>query len=504
MTDLHIHPQDAFNEEWLSQAKPSTWQNPTATGRYNLLVIGGGSGGLVSAVGANGVGARVALVEKNILGGDCLNAGCVPSKTIIRSAKIIGDLRRASEFGIHVPDGVSADFGQVMERMRRLRANISHHDSAYRFQNLGIDTFFGSGKFTSPNTFEVAGETIHFKKAVIATGSRPIVLPIPGLAEAGFLTNESVFFHLTELPKRLAVIGGGPIGAELSQTFQRLGSQITIFDIGPQILGREDADAAAIVQKALAEDGVQFRLSAQIKRVEQRNGEKVIIFEQGGSQHELAVDDILLAVGRQANKEGLGLEAAGVETHKRGITVNDRLQTTNPNIYAVGDVASKYQFTHTADEMARIVIQNALFFGRRKFSDVIVPWVTFTDPEVAHVGMYPKDAEAAGIQIDTFTTQIAEIDRGRADGESGFVKIHVKRGSDKIVGATIVAKHAGEIIGEIGVAMRAGAGMNVLRQTVHAYPTTAEAIRKTADAWNRTRLTPTVAGIFNRWMRWTR
>ena len=216
------------------------------------------------------------------------------------------------------------------------------------------------------------------------------------------------------------------------------------------------------------------------------------------------VDDILLAVGRQANKEGLGLEAAGVETHKRGITVNDRLQTTNPNIYAVGDVASKYQFTHTADEMARIVIQNALFYGRRKFSDVIVPWVTFTDPEVAHVGMYPADAEAAGIQIDTFTTQIAEIDRGRADGESGFVKIHVKRGSDKIVGATIVAKHAGEIIGEIGVAMRAGAGMNVLRQTVHAYPTTAEAIRKTADAWNRTRLTPTVAGIFNRWMRWTR
>lgn len=504
MTQPAIKPLDNLNKTWIANGHPPEWANPTPNGRYNLLVIGGGSGGLVSAVGAKGIGAKVALVEKNILGGDCLNAGCVPSKTVIRSAKVLGDLRRAKEFGVHIPEGAKADFSAVMQRMRRIRSEISHHDSAERFKGLGIDTFFGDGKFTSPNTFEVGGQTIHFKKAVIATGSRPIVLPIPGLAEAGFLTNQDVFYNMTELPPRLAVIGGGPIGSELSQTFQRLGSQVTIFDIGSQLLAREDPDAAAIVQQSLVDDGVNLQFRVSIKEIRTDNGDKVIVYERDGERLEMPVDEILLAVGRQANMEGLGLEAANVETHRRGVTVNDYLQTTNPNIYAVGDVASKYQFTHTADEMARIVIQNALFYGRRKYSDVIIPWVTFTDPEVAHVGMYERDAEEAGIKIDTFTTQIADIDRGRADSEEGFVKIHVKRGSDKIVGATIVARHAGEIIGEICVAMRAGAGMKILQQTVHPYPTTAEAIRKTADAWNKTRFTPTVANIFDKWLTWSR
>ncbi len=504
MTQHNIQPKDAINEDWLSNVGPSDWKNPTPSGRYNLLVIGGGSAGLLAAVGATGVGAKVALVEKSLLGGDCLNVGCVPSKTIIRSAKVIGELRHAKELGINVPDGVTADFGAVMERMRQVRANISHHDSAERFKGLGIDTFFGEGKFTSANTFEIRGQTIEFKKAVIATGSRPFELPIPGLAEAGFLTNESVFFSLTELPPRMAVIGGGPIGAELAQSFQRLGAQVTIFDVAPQILSREDPEAAAIVQASLVEDGVQLQVGASIKEVKMNGDDKVIMFESGGEMHELAVDEILLAVGRRPNIEGLGLEAAGVEYHKRGLTVNDRLETTNPNIYGAGDVAMKYQFTHAADAAARIVIRNALFLGRQKVSDLLIPWVTFTDPEVAHVGMYEKDAKEAGVQIDTFTTYLQDIDRGRADKESGFVKIHVKKGSDKIVGATIVGRHAGEMIGEICVAMRAGAGMKLLADTIHPYPTQTEAIRKTAEQWNRTRLTPTVANLFDRWMAWTR
>ncbi|MCP4424234.1 MAG: mercuric reductase [Chloroflexi bacterium] len=505
MTQHEIKPLDDLNQDWLTHARPDNWQNPTPNGRYNLLVIGGGSAGLVAAVGAAGMGAKVALVEKNIFGGDCLNVGCVPSKTIIRSAKALGDLRYAKALGVHIPDGATADFGAVMRRMRRVRADISHHDAAERFASLGIHTFMGNGRFTSPTTFEIDGKTITFKKAVIATGSRPAVIPIPGLAEAGFLTNESVFYQLTELPPRLAVIGAGPIGAELAQTFQRLGSQVTVFDILPQALGREDAEAAAIVQNSMTRDGVRFCLDVNIKKIRTNGGDKVVVYEDGGQAMETAVSEILLAVGRRPNIEGLDLASAGIEYSRAGITVNDRLQSTNPAIYASGDVALKYQFTHTADAASRIVIQNALFMGRKKFSDVIVPWATFTDPEVAHVGLYPRDAEEKGIAVETFTTYLNEIDRGRADGEEeGFVKIHTKKGSDKILGATIVARHAGEMISEIGLAMAAGAGMKTISQTVHPYPTYAEAIRKTADAWNRTRLTPAVAKLFKKWMAWTR
>lgn len=505
MSAIELMPFDKFNRELISQAHPPDWQNPRVNGRYNLLVIGGGSAGLVCAVGAAGVGAKVALVEKHLLGGDCLNTGCVPSKTIIRSAKVIGDVQRAAQVGVHVPDGVTADFEAVMRRMRRVRAAISHHDSAYRFKNLGIDVFLGDGRFTGPGAFQIDGQTIEFKKAVIATGSHAAVVPIPGLVETGFITNEDFFYRLETQPARLAVIGGGPIGSELAQAMQRLGSQVTLFDVGNHILPREDPDAAAIVQAQMRQDGVALHLEANITQVRRSDGEKVITFTQAGIEKQTAVDEILLAVGRRPNVEGLNLEAAGVAYTNTGVTINDGLQTTNPAIYAAGDVALPYQFTHTADAAARIVIQNALFLGRKKFSDLIIPWVTYTDPEVAHVGLYPHQAAAQGLEIDTFTTHFAETDRGQADGEEeGFVRIHVKKGTDKILGAAIVGSHAGDMISEVTLAMVGGLGLSAITQTIHPYPTLAEAIRKSADAWNRTRLTPLVAKIFDRWLRWTR
>lgn len=501
---ITLHPNDSYNQELISQAHPPAWQNPTPNGRYNLLVIGGGSAGLVSAAGGAGVGAKVALVEKHLLGGDCLNTGCVPSKTVLASAKLLGEIARAGDYGIAVPSGTAVDFAAIMQRMRRVRADISHHDSAYRFTDMGIDVFLGDGRFTSPTTFEIDGKTIPFKKAVIATGSRAATLPIPGLAEAGHLTNET-FFELTQQPQTLAVIGGGPIGAELSQAMQRFGTQVTIFDILPQILGREDKDAAAIVQAQMQRDGINLALEASISHISADASGKTIHYTQNGAEKTLTVDEILLAVGRRPNIEGLNLEAAGVEYTKSGVTVNDKLQTSNANIFGAGDVAQKYQFTHLADAAARIVIQNALFLGRKKLSAITLPWVTYTDPEVAHVGLYDHEAEAQGTAVETFTTAIADTDRGRADGISdGFVKIHVKKGTDQILGATIVAPHAGEMINEITLAMVAGLGLKTLAQVIHPYPTQAEAIRKTADAWNRTRLTPTVESLFKTWLRWTR
>lgn len=494
-----------FNQILLANVKPQNWQNPTPRGSYNLVVIGGGSGGLVAAAGAAGMGARVALVERHLLGGDCLNTGCLPSKTIIRSARVMAEIQRAGRLGVQVPEGVTVDFAGVMERMRRIRAHVSHHDSAQRFASLGIDFYQGDGSFAEPGVISVAGQRLPFKKAVIATGSRALHLPIPGLAEAGYLTNESVF-NLTERPHRLAVIGAGPIGCELAQTFQRLGSQVTIFEIAPQILIREDKDAAAVIQKALETDGIQTLLGVKILGVSTKQGLKTIRFEQDGQEQELGFNEILLGAGRVPNIESLNLEAAGIESHKRGITVDDHLRTTNPHVFAVGDVALPFQFTHTADMSARIALQNALFPGpKKKWSDQIIPWVTYTQPEIAHVGLYETDAQAKGIPVQTLMQPMDMVDRALADGdEAGFVKVHVKQGTDQILGATIVADHAGEMLNEITLAMNAGLGLKTLSTVIHPYPTQAEAIRKVADQYNRTRLTPTVAKAFQAWFRWSR
>lgn len=496
-----IAPLDEANRKLVANVHPPAWQNPTPSGKYNLLVIGGGSAGLIAAAGGSGLGAKVALVERHLLGGDCLNVGCVPSKAVIRAGKVLGEIARAGDFGIDIGGAPQVDFGAIMQRMRWVRADISEHDSVVRFDQLGIDVFLGEGHFAGPNTFVVGDKILEFAKAVIATGSRPAVPPIEGLQDAGYLTNETVF-QLTELPRRLAVIGAGPIGAELSQAFRRFGSEVTIVEMGTRIMGREDAEAAALLMDVFRREGIHLELGAQVQRVEPTPGGKVVIFETDGETKRLEVDNILVAVGRAPNIETLDLDAAGVKAHRRGVEVNDRLQTTNEDIYAAGDVGFKYQFTHTADATARIVLQNALFpLLKKKASDLVVPWCTYTDPEVAHVGMYPADAEAQGIQVDTFVQPIADTDRGRADGDQeGFVKVHVKKGTDKILGATIVARHAGEMINEITLAMVNGHGLSKIADVIHPYPTQAEAIRKVADAYNRTRLTPLVQKLFSWWL----
>jgi pyruvate/2-oxoglutarate dehydrogenase complex dihydrolipoamide dehydrogenase (E3) component len=492
------------NQRLIANVHPPDWRNPQPTGKYNLVVIGAGSAGLVAAIGAAGLGAKVALIERHHLGGDCLNVGCVPSKTVIRSAKALGEIARADRLGVYV-DGVRVDFGQVMERMRRVRAELSAHDSVHRVTKLGIDMYLGDAKFTGKNTIAMNGQTLHFSKAVIATGSRPAAPPIPGLADIGYLTNEKVW-DLTILPPRLAVIGAGPIGAELAQAFRRFGSEVTIFDVIPRLLGREDEDAANVIRCIFAAEGINLALGAAIDQVSRQGEAKQITYRLNDVAYTLMVDEILVAAGRLPNLEMLDLEAAGVVYDKRGVEVDDTLRTSNPDIYAAGDVASRFQFTHTADATARMVLQNALFPGaKKKLSDLIIPWAIYTDPEVAHVGMYDWEAEKAGIVVDTFAQPLAETDRGRTDGEeNGFVKVHVRRGSDKILGATIVGRHAGELISEVTVAMSGGLGLRHLAGVIHPYPTEAEAIRKVADAYNRTRLTPMVAKLFRRWFAWRR
>ena len=501
-----VSPRDQYNESLITNVSPRDWQNPDPASRYNLVVIGGGTAGLVTAAGAAGLGAKVALVERHLLGGDCLNYGCVPSKAIIRSSRVVAEVRDADRFGINV-SRAEVDFPAVMERMRRLRAGISHHDSAQRFQELGVDVFLGAARFSGPDTVEVDGKTLHFNKAVIATGGRAVHPDLEGLAEAGFLTNETVF-SLTERPARLLVLGGGPIGCEFAQAFQRLGSQVTLLHKHDLIMNKEDADAAELIQRRFVADGVHLILNAKPGQVTKAAAGKVVHYERNGQTAEIEVDEILVGAGRAPNVEGLNLEAAGVRYEGgrgRGVIVNDRLQTTNAHIYAAGDICLPYQFTHLADAAARIVIQNALFFGRKKFSALTIPWCTYTDPEVAHVGLSEAEAEKKGIAIQTFVKPLSEVDRAVLDGEEeGFVKILVKSGSDKILGATIVARHAGEMISEVSTAMVGKTGLGTLAAVIHPYPTQAEAIRQTGDLYNRTRLTPFVRKLFSRFLAWRR
>ena len=519
-----IQPWDQHNQRLVAQVRPSDWKNPTPAPRYNLVVIGAGTAGLVTAVGAAGLGAKVALIEEHLMGGDCLNVGCVPSKAIIRAARAAAAVRDAGEFGLNllplarpsaslsssdgerdgVRGGLQVDFGAVMERMRRLRADISPHDSARRFTELGVDVFLGAGRFAGPDTIEVAGQTLRFAKAVIATGARAAAPPIPGLDQVSYLTNETIF-SLTELPRQFGIIGAGPIGCEMAQSFARFGSEVCLVEATHGVLPREDQDAAGIVKTAMERDGVRLLCCGKhLKLAKDPDGIRMQA-ESHGKGYNLVVDQLLVAVGRAPNVEGLSLEAVGVEFDQKGVTVNDRLQTTNPRIYACGDVCSPYQFTHAADFMARIVIQNALFKGRAKASSLIIPWATYTSPEIAHVGLCEKDAKVQGIEVDTFTLEMSQVDRAILDGETeGFVRVHARKGTDKILGATVVAGHAGDLIGELTLAMKGRLGLKTIGATIHPYPTQAEAIRKTGDLYNRTRLTPFVKKLMAHWLAWNR
>ncbi len=502
---LHIVPADIYNQTLLANVHPPDWVNPRPAPRYNMVVIGAGTAGLIIAAGAAGLGAKVALIERELMGGDCLNVGCVPSKALLRSARASADARDPSAYGVAVAGGADADFPAVMERMRRLRAELSAKDSAARYRGLGVDVFIGEGRFAGRDTIEVAGQTLRWRRAAIATGTRAVAPPIPGLAEAGYLTNETVF-SLSALPARLIVIGGGPVGCELAQAFGRFGSQVTILEAAPTIMPQEDPDAVRILRNSLARDGIEILEGARIERVGAAAGLRCVRLVHDGEPREIEAEEILVAAGRTPIVEGLNLEAAGVEYDRRtGVKVNDRLQTSNRRIYAAGDVASPYRFTHVADASARIVIRNALFLGRQRASALTIPWCTYTDPEIAHVGLYESQAQARGIAVQTFVQPLSDVDRAVLDGESeGFVKVHVRAGSGQILGATVVARHAGEMISELTLAMVGRLGLGTIAETIHPYPTQAEAIRKIGDAYNRTRLTPRVSRLFRRWMDWTR
>ena len=491
---------DPHDDALRAAVAPSDWQDPPARERYELVVVGGGTAGLVSAAIAAGLGARVALVERELLGGDCLNYGCVPSKALLAAARRLGDARTADALGIGGCDDARADFAAVMERMRGLRAGIAHHDSAARFRELGVDVFLGEGAFTDAATLGVklhggGARTLRFRRAVLATGARPVVLPVEGLEETGFLTNQSLY-ALTELPRSLVVVGAGPIGVEMAQAFARFGTQVTVVALDEQLLPREDPDAAALVRASLERDGVRFELGASLQRVERRAGGKAVIWQRDGEQGVCVGDEILLAAGRRANIEGLGLDAAGIATSRAGVQVDDRLRTSNRRVYAAGDVAGLFQFTHAADAMARIVVRNAFFFGRGKASLLTMPWSTYTMPEVAHVGLYAHEEARAGTPLDSLRMDFADIDRSILEGETeGYAKVVFERRSGRLRGATVVHPHAGELLGEALIAVTRRLKVSALSSVIHPYPTAVSVWGRLGDLANRGRLTPRAARI---------
>jgi len=500
-----LAPDDDANRALVARVRPAAWRNPAPRDTYDLVVIGGGTAGLVAAMGAAGLGARVALVERHLLGGDCLNVGCVPSKALIRSARAVGEIRRGAGVGVASGPPV-VDFPGVMRRMRERRAHIAASDSADRFQRAGVDVFFGQGRFGDRRTVLVGEARLGFSRAVIATGGRPSAPPVPGLDGVAYLTNETVF-TLTQLPARLLVIGAGPIGCELAQAFARFGSKVTLMDLAPHVLPREDADAAAIVERQLVGDGVRLVLGATLEHVEQSGGLFRVRARSGGGGDEATAlhegDALLVAAGRAPNIEGLDLDSAGVAFTRQGVVVDDRLRTSNRRVYASGDVASAYKFTHAADALSRIVLQNALFFGRRKASALVIPWVTYTDPEVAHVGVTSAEVEQSGGRLGSVTVPLSDVDRAIVDEETeGFVRVHHERGV--VRGGTLVGRHAGEMIGELAYAMTTGGTLSQLSGVVHPYPTQAEALRKAGDAYRRESLTPAVRRWLERYFRWTR
>jgi pyruvate/2-oxoglutarate dehydrogenase complex dihydrolipoamide dehydrogenase (E3) component len=496
-------PDDLNDRVLLASVHPSDWVQPRASGRYNLVVIGGGTAGLVSAMGAAGLGARVALVERSLLGGDCLNHGCVPSKAVLRAARAVHDARLASALGVASTGPVVPDFTAAMERMRRLRAQIAPNDSAQRLARAGVDVFLGQARFVAPDAVEVDGQRLSFARAVVATGGRAARPDVPGLAEAGCLTNETLF-SLTAVPPRLAIIGAGPIGCELAQAFQRLGSQVTVITRDSRLLPRDEPDAAAVVAASLVADGVTLVTSATLERLTREGELRRVHLTAQGQPLTVEADAVLLAVGRVPDTEGLDIEVAGVGHDERGVQVDDHLRTANRRIYAAGDICSRFQFTHAADAMARIALQNALFFGRKRSSALVIPRVTYTDPEVAQVGLTAAEATERGHRFATYSVPLAEIDRAVLDGDAaGFARLHVGR-RGQLLGATMVARHAGELISEITLAMSNGLGVGALAGTIHPYPTQSEAWKRLADAHARTRLTPTVKRLFERLLAWRR
>jgi pyruvate/2-oxoglutarate dehydrogenase complex dihydrolipoamide dehydrogenase (E3) component/uncharacterized membrane protein YdjX (TVP38/TMEM64 family) len=467
------------------------WKRPARFER-NLVVIGAGSAGLVSAYIAAAVRARVTLIEKHRMGGDCLNTGCVPSKALIKSARVLTEIRRAPQYGLKSAS-VEFDFADVMERVQRVVRAVEPHDSAARYAGLGVECLQGEAKIVSPWEVEVklaGGETrrLSTRAIVIAAGARPFVPPIPGIDQVGCLTSDTVW-GLRELPRRLVVLGGGPIGSELAQCFARFGAKVTQVEMLPRIMVREDPEISEMVMHKFREEGIEVLVGHKAKAFRVENGEKVLIAEHAGGEVRIAFDALLCAVGRVANTEGYGLEALGVPiTRQRTIETNEFLQTPYPNIYACGDVAGPYQFTHTAAHQAWYAAVNALFGRLWKFrADYsVIPWATFTDPEVARVGLNETEAKERGVRYEVSTYGIDDLDRAIADEEAhGVVKVLTVPGKDRILGVTIVGAHAGDLIAEFVAAMRHGLGLNKILGTIHIYPTMAEANKYAAGVWKK-------------------
>jgi pyruvate/2-oxoglutarate dehydrogenase complex dihydrolipoamide dehydrogenase (E3) component len=473
-------------------------------GVYNVVVVGAGTAGLVTAAGTAGLGGRVALVERNLMGGDCLNFGCVPSKALISSARLVQRIRESEKWGLDQLEPQFV-FEKVFERMRARRAKIAPHDSRERFESLGVDVFHGEARFVSPHEVEVNGQILRARNFVIATGSRAVVPKVKGIENVPYFTNETIFDELKQKPENMIVLGGGPIGCELAQTFQRLGVDVTIFQRGDQLLPREDRDVAEFVERRLINEGVRVIKNADARSVATSDTGKValqLLDRQSGQLAEptFFADVLLVAAGRTPNLRSLDLKSVGLDITERGVRVNDYLQTSQRHIYAVGDVVGPFLFTHMADAQGRVVVRNILVpfqFLRQKVDYSVVPWCTYVDPEVAHVGLGEKEAKGQNIDYDLFVVPLEDVDRAVVESEdAGFAKILTGKGSDKILGATIIAPHAGDLLHEFVLAMKAGIGLGTIASTIHAYPTFAELARKAGDKYNKTRLTPRAKKIF--------
>jgi pyruvate/2-oxoglutarate dehydrogenase complex dihydrolipoamide dehydrogenase (E3) component len=471
---------------FLSRIRPEHWKNPEPRSGYDLAIVGAGPAGLAAAESAARLGFSVVLIERNRLGGNSLNAGSVPSKAIIRSAHVYGTMREAEEFGASMPNEQGLEFSKVMARMRQIRMRISEHHSVHELAALGIDIFFGSARFDGADALLVGGARLHFKKALIATGARPRAPDISGLDETGYRTSATIF-EMTALPKRLAVIGGGPLGCELAQAFCRLGSHVTIVQNDAKFLPREERDAAEILSRSLARDGVEIRLNTTVVGARRDRGVKTLHIVNRRIENEIQADEVLLSIGRAPNVEDLGLETAGVEFDTdQGIRVDDFLCSTNPNVYAAGDVCLELKFTNAAQSSACMAVQNALMKMQQRISGSTIPWCTYCDPEIAHIGLHVWEARQQSIPIKSFTVMMHDVDRSITDGQNtGFVKIHIAEGSDRILGATIVASRASELINEMAVVMNTGIGMRALAAVVHTYPAQSEAIMLAAQAYER-------------------
>ncbi|OQW71180.1 MAG: pyridine nucleotide-disulfide oxidoreductase [Proteobacteria bacterium ST_bin11] len=488
-------------ENW---SKPARFDN-------NLVVIGAGAGGLVSAYIAAAVKAKVTLIEKHKMGGDCLNTGCVPSKALIRSAKLLSHIKRATEFGIAKAEA-EFDFAAVMERVQQVIKTVAPHDSVERYSELGVEVIEGSAKIVSPWAVEVTTvegvKTMTTRSIVIAAGARPFVPPIPGLDKVDYLTSDNVW-DLRELPKRLLVLGGGPIGCELTQTFNRLGSQVKQVEMAPRLMLREDTDVSEIVQARFRAEGVEVKVNHTAKEFIVENGEHILLAETDGEIVRIPFDKVLIAIGRAANVQGYGVEELGIALSPRKTLDTNAFQQTNfPNIFAVGDVAGPYQFTHTAAHQAWYAAVNALFGHFKKFRTdySVIPWSTFTDPEVARVGLNEQEAQAQNIAYEVSTYGIADLDRAIADGEAhGFVKVLTTvPGKDKILGVTIVGEHAGDLLAEFVLAMKHNIGLNKILGTIHIYPTLAEANKYAAGVWKRNHAPKTLLEWLGHYHAWRR